>query len=120
MKTILSDSHPTRLLFFLILRLFQSSFVLFLFCTFLEDIFCELDACFCMSSNNVDRHCQIRIPSFRLKNVLLRNFRIPPGNVLEIFKIMNYFFNRIQIKIVHVSEIDSLLGNQGLDFLFVR
>ena len=55
-----------------------------------------------------------------LENVLLRNFRIPPGNVLEIFKIMNYFFNRIQIKIVHLSEIDSLLGNQGLDFLFVR
>ncbi len=33
---------------------------------------------------------------------------------------MNYFFNRIQIKMLHLSEIDSLLGNQGLDFLFVK
>lgn len=33
---------------------------------------------------------------------------------------MNYFFNRIQIKIVHVSEIDSLLGNRSLDFLFAH
>ena len=42
------------------------------------------------------------------------------GRKAWIFKILDYIIDRVQIQIVHVSEISSLLGNQVLNFFFIK